>query len=291
MFKVFAGSTQIKYENFTFPGGEESVKLDETLHRYYYIDSTMRINITGNIESSKELIELLLLTDALRRFYNFYYENVVIHLTVPYFPYARQDRVMVTGESFSLKVITDIINAQNYRSVTIYDPHSEVVVSLLNNCSVISQVDGIRHLFNKHPELKECILVAPDAGALKKTQKISQEFKMNMIHAEKQRDLNTGEITGTRVYDSESFNNKDYLIVDDICDGGRTFIELAKELRKTTNVKIFLYVTHGIFSKGLDVFDNLIEKVYCRNVFSNVQKDHPVLKTNLEFLKSKKSYI
>ncbi|HCW17254.1 MAG TPA: phosphoribosylpyrophosphate synthetase, partial [Achromobacter sp.] len=41
------------------------------------------------------------------------------------------------------------------------------------------------------------------------------------------------------------------LVVDDICDGGRTFLELASALRDTTRQPVYLYVTHGIFSKGL----------------------------------------
>ena len=69
------------------------------------------------------------------------------------------------------------------------------------------------------------------------------------IRADKKRDPSNGEITGTVVY-SEHLGSQDVLIVDDICDGGRTFIELAKELRHLTTGRIYLYVTHGIFSKG-----------------------------------------
>jgi ribose-phosphate pyrophosphokinase len=50
-------------------------------------------------------------------------------------------------------------------------------------------------------------------------------------------------------------------MVDDICDGGRTFIELAKELRGMGAEKVHLYVTHGFFTKGLSVFDGIIDVV------------------------------
>jgi ribose-phosphate pyrophosphokinase len=75
----------------------------------------------------------------------------------------------------------------------------------------------------------------------------------------------------------EELAKKDFLIVDDICDGGRTFIELAKVLRPWTTGKIYLYVTHGIFSNGLDVFNSLIDGVYTANPFPKVDLNHKLL--------------
>jgi len=52
--------------------------------------------------------------------------------------------------------------------------------------------------------------------------------------------------------------------VDDICDGGRTFIESAGLLREAyPEADIHLYVSHGIFSKGTDVlFDAGIKTIH-----------------------------
>ena len=45
-------------------------------------------------------------------------------------------------------------------------------------------------------------------------------------------------------------------MIDDICDGGRTFIECAKLLKAAGVGSMALYVSHGIFSKGLDPLEN-----------------------------------
>ena len=121
------------------------------------------------------------------------------------------------------------------------------------------------------------ILVSPDAGSLKKVSKVAREFNCKMVRADKTRSVIDGSITGTVVY-SESVGDKDFLIIDDICDGGRTFIELAKELRKLTTGKIKLYVTHGIFSKGLDVLTEHIDEIYCACPFPEVDVRNPKLK-------------
>jgi ribose-phosphate pyrophosphokinase len=53
------------------------------------------------------------------------------------------------------------------------------------------------------------------------------------------------------------------IILDDICDGGQTFVELAKHLKAQGAKAIYLYITHGIFSKGLSVLKQHFEHVYC----------------------------
>ena len=73
------------------------------------------------------------------------------------------------------------------------------------------------------------------------------------------------------MYHSTDYHlKKDVTIVDDISDGGRSFIELAAVLRKRNVGKIYLYVTHGIFSKGLDVlFEAGIDEVFTTNSFGS----------------------
>ena len=58
------------------------------------------------------------------------------------------------------------------------------------------------------------------------------------------------------------------IVVDDIIDGGKTFIELAKELKKVYNInRLVLAASHGIFSKGLDVLEDY-DKIYVQNNMS-----------------------
>ena len=125
------------------------------------------------------------------------------------------------------------------------------------------------------PEVKNAVLVAPDAGAIKKVLKVAQVTGLPMVRADKIRDVNTGAITETVVY-SDHIKDKSFLIVDDICDGGRTFIELEKVLRPLTDAYVYLYVTHGIFSKGLEPL-GCFNKVYTAFPFPGVDTNDPIL--------------
>jgi ribose-phosphate pyrophosphokinase len=66
------------------------------------------------------------------------------------------------------------------------------------------------------------------------------------------------------------------VIVDDICDGGRTFLEIAKTIRSERNIsilKIYLVVTHGIFSAGFDELKKHFDGIYCTNSVSDIDNE------------------
>ena len=56
-------------------------------------------------------------------------------------------------------------------------------------------------------------------------------------------------------------------MVDDIFDGGRTFVELAKLILPMEPERLELYVTHGIFSKGYDEITQYYDRIYTTNSF------------------------
>jgi len=121
------------------------------------------------------------------------------------------------------------------------------------------------------------VLVSPDAGANKKVLKVAQQYKgLDIIYCDKKRDTRTGKITDTIVHPGHgSIRNKKLLIVDDICDGGMTFIKIAEAMNSFGPEAIYLYVTHGIFSKGYQVlFDAGIDKIYTTDSFKQDPYDN-----------------
>ena len=49
-----------------------------------------------------------------------------------------------------------------------------------------------------------------------------------------------------------------------ICDGGASFIHLGAKLKEQGAAKVVLYATHGIFSKGKEVFAGTVDEVYAK---------------------------
>lgn len=234
-FKLSSGTYTVK----KFSSGELQVTTEDCYYK--------SISITGSVLSSDHIIELLQLVEAIRA------KNsaCMISLKMPYCAFSRQDRRCNEGEAFSLKVFADLLNSCNFTQVVTMDNHSDVSTALINNCLNIpvSEAEFLDNADNYYD-----YYVAPDAGAIKKIEECSKKYQVPMIRADKTRNTLTGEITGTVVYtDSETLDKKTVLIIDDICANGRTFLEIAKEMKQIQpSVTIHFYVTHGFFGAGLD---------------------------------------
>jgi ribose-phosphate pyrophosphokinase len=255
--EIYIDDNKQEFSTHLFSGGEIHVRLGEPVS-----SRPARVRLVARLHSSVAPIELLMVTDALRRRYG---NDLPIDLVAPYLPYARQDRVCYPGEALSLRVVCDLINAQRYASVEVWDAHSDVALALLNR---VRHRECVELVANLAPALRDGgpVIVAPDAGAIKRTATCAKRIGWPMVRAEKIRDPNDGSITGTVVH-SDPIGDRDFLMIDDICDGGRTFIELAKELRPLTTGHVLLYITHGIFSQGFDVFRGAIDHIFVANSF------------------------
>lgn len=258
-FTPLGENNLIEYKSFLFAGGEPHIKISNNFNVATPVTITQRIN------SFNDLGMICITVDALRRM-----GVKEIELFIPYFPAARQDRVMIPGEPLSVKVYADIINAMALASVTVFDPHSEVTPALLNNCVTVSNHEFIKQVIaNIGTDVK---LISPDGGALKKIYKVSEFLGgAEVVECSKSRDVKTGKLSGFKVY-AEDLAGADCLIVDDICDGGGTFIGLAEALKAKNAGKLYLAISHGIFSKGFSELGRYFEQIFTTDSINEV--DH-----------------
>jgi ribose-phosphate pyrophosphokinase len=190
----------------------------------------------------------------------------VPHLVLPFVPGARQDRLNDTGDYlFTAKSIAKEINMRGFPSVTVLDPHSEVTPALIDRCRVVHAADCINP-----PAGKYAAVISPDAGAEKRAGLVAKKLGVPLIHAWKTRDVGTGLIDGFG-FDSEALeqcaaDNQRVLVVDDICDGGGTFVGLAQAVAKEgfiSPIDLHLWTTHGIYSKGIAGLGRHFSHIYC----------------------------
>ncbi len=252
---LIVDNSRIEIKRFVFNGGEVSVSVpvDE-------VKNASVVRIVAHIKNSDDLMTLLLVNDAVKRVN----PSARRDASIPYIPYGRQDRVCNPGEAFSLKIACDLINSCEFAEVLTHDPHSDVTTALINNLAVCEQDNIVRqHWGMIKRDYADAVIVSPDAGSNKKILKVCQALgKTEFIRADKNRDVATGNIIETVVY-ADDLTGKDCLIVDDLCDGGMTFIKLAEALKAKGAGKVALFVTHGIFSKGLEPITAVIDNVFC----------------------------
>ena len=168
---------------------------------------------------------------------------------IPYLPGARQDR----GRPFGAKVYADLINAMHADRVVAVDPHSPVIVELIDNLVVYPLARIVRRAVGKkydgHWETPYVGVIAPDAGAVERAGDVAAALHLPLYKASKTRDFETGRLSGFQCEDLPSEGR--LLVVDDICDGGGTFRGLA-EATGLPKERLDLWVTHGVFSGAAD---------------------------------------
>lgn len=206
-----------------------------------------------------DIVELAQLKDALDNLADVRWFHRKLELM--YMPYARADRRFVPGDTFGLSVFAGLINYLNFDSVYTFDVHSKVSGELMKS---LINLDPIHHYDQLAPIIAYLgpglALIAPDKGA--KERYDLDSYRLPVLEGGKIRDPKTGALTGFSINPYiRSFDKA--LIVDDICDGGGTFIGLGEEIHKLNpTIELSLYVSHGIFSKGFESLNKQFKNVF-----------------------------
>ena len=253
----------VLYKVIKYPAGEIQTRLTEAgLAAAKKADS---YEIIAN--PIPDIIELAQLNDALR-FHKTFWKR---ELFLPYLPYARADRRFVEGDCHGLNVFGQLINAMGFTTIWSFDVHNPDAVERAFDTGIANMkpdggpIDQILPCIKRmrkdgRIKRKDFALIVPDKGA--STRYDWEIYHSPLIHCAKLRDPESGKLAGFHV-DPIGKNIEAGLIVDDICDGDGTFIGLAEEIRKQRpEIKLGLYVSHGIFSKGLEVMYKSFDYVF-----------------------------
>lgn len=206
------------------------------------------VNIVWQFECEAELIWVNQLISLLTA------SNIQIaELFIPYLPYARQDKAISNSSTFAKQVFLSMLFTNQVSKVTTLDVHSrDDVVASYSPAAYIAQAIAA---------FKPTVLVFPDASAYKRYAPIININSFEVIVLDKVRNQATGQIsaltldasnTSASLVVASKAHRYNMLIIDDICDGGATFINAAMYLHTHYQCQVALYVTHGIFSKGYE---------------------------------------
>lgn len=247
--RIYTKAGDLAFSTFTFPDGQPHFKLE------VYEVEFRSVTVETAIRNPSELLQTCLVSETLRR--HGYSE---IRLDVRYLMGARMDRAIASDQPFTLDVVARVINSCGFSRVRVLDVHSDVATRLIRNCTNLLPLNIVNRVI---ASLNGCVIVCPDKGAVDRVNTLTPGA--HKVYCRKERALETGALSGFKIVDDFGLAGNDALIIDDICDGGGTFVGLAKELRKAGAKNVHLFVTHGIFSKGLPLEE--IDKVFTTDSF------------------------
>lgn len=249
----------VGYEVISFPDGEKHLKINK-------LDRKDTVEIICRITNSDDLFLLMQLSDILNR------QCVCVEkITIPYLMTMRCDRLFSFEQPFSLKIVADVINSFNAKKVVIIEPHSSACLDLIKNSEARYTSKGLL----EYPTT----VCFPDKGAF--TRYASNMLMRPYIVCSKVRDVKTGKITSFSIDKvCEYKEGNEIIVVDDLCDGGGTFVGIAVKLRELKPSKLILAVTHAVQKEGIERVSGFYDKV----IITNSYKDWDNLPNNVEIV-------
>lgn len=270
----------LPFSAFNFPAGEAQIKLGEFPPKGDpRITQPWDITIAHRTATGEGLFQLILAADAVRN----RYWNAPLAAYLPYLPQARQDRLMVSGEPFGLRLVIEMIARAGFKELNVLDPHNPEVTGALCAAYGMRLREVPFDLLGKAVadlDPSRIVLVSPDAGASKKITKQAKEIEYfgPIFQGEKVRDLRTGHIERYEVYGPlDQLKGKTAIIRDDICSKGGTFKLLAKSLKEKGAERVVLVVSHWENTAyRRELFEAGIDHVYTTNSLADLDPNESV---------------
>jgi ribose-phosphate pyrophosphokinase len=241
-----------------FPDGTQRLNMSEELSEMLMPEKS-QVFIVWNYENDAEMATLMFVK---RHIDEHAYGLCHVNLMMPYVPNGRMDRVKNGKEIFTLKYFCEFINYLNFNSVFILDPHSDVTTALINKVVVINPSNYIDRIF-EDIELQDetsiykgtTIVYFPDNGAMKRYKDLPCFNGRKIIYGEKDRDWETGEIRGLKIYTqngeridgnaNKPLEGNTVLMIDDIISYGGTLAFSADKIKELGANAIYAYASHA----------------------------------------------
>jgi ribose-phosphate pyrophosphokinase len=281
-YKIFAGTSSVEFANEVcqtldvplakaeikrFSDGEISIQISESVRgRDVFI-----IQSTG-APSNDNLMELLIMTDALRRS-----SASSITAVVPYFGYARQDRKAAPRVPISARLVANMYESAGIDRVVTIDLHAGQIQGFFD--IPVDNLYGsiIFKEYIKSKNLTNPIIASPDIGGVARARYFAEKMGLEMVIVDKRREkANVAEVMNI----IGDVAGRDVIMIDDMVDTAGTMVKAASALKKNGATSVMACATHAVLSgKAYENIDNgeLDELVVSNSLVSKPNKKIKVL--------------
>jgi len=149
-----------------------------------------------------------------------------------------------------------------------HDPRVQNAIPLHGFETVRPAYQFVKELLRNYPDLeidgKHMMIISPDEGATERAVYLANVLGVDMGMFYKRRDY-TRIVNGRNPIVAHEFlgtsvEGKDVIIMDDMISSGDSMLDVAKQLKDRKANRIFAASTFGLFTNGLEKFDEAYEK-------------------------------
>ena len=205
-------------------------------------DKTIIILQSFSYPMDEHIIEMVLMGDAIRRM-----APKSIISVIPYFGYARQDKLHRPGEPVSARVIAEFLEISMVSEMLCVDLHNDAIVGFFRiPVTHVSAISVLAAEINKM-NITEGVIVSPDVGGVKRARNFAYLTDMPMVVMEKKRFLDKHDTTEMYQIIGD-VDGKSAIVVDDIISTAGTIVSFAQSLQQAGAAHIMVAASHGVFA-------------------------------------------
>lgn len=213
-----------------------------------------------SVPVNDNFMELLFYLDAFRRA-----SANSVSVVIPYFPYARQERMAQGRESISARVIANTLETTGANRVIFVDIHARAIQGFFTiPVDPLSAVPLLSQYFNKE-EFRNAAIVSPDVGRASLAGKYAEALNLPLVVMHKRRD-NFAETKTTHVVGD--IEGRRPIVIDDLIAGGSVLNQIDALYHRGAIGKTCFAITHPVLlPKALEILknDERIEKLVVTN--------------------------
>jgi len=248
------------------PDSETHVIIDEVVR-----DQDIFFVQTCSMPVNDNLMEILLYLDAFRRA-----SAHEISVVIPYFPYARQDRMARGREAISARVVANLIENQGASRVIFVDIHNRAIQGFFNiPVDPLSALPLLADYFRK-PEFENSAIVSPDVGRTGMAGRYAELLNLPLVVMHKRRtsfsDTETTHVVG-------DIKGRQPIVIDDLMAGGSVMKQIDALYERGAQGKVHFAVTHPVLLPTaleiLDKDDRIAKLVVTNTLPVPPDKRHP----------------
>jgi ribose-phosphate pyrophosphokinase len=249
-----------------FPDGEIFVMVEEVVR-----ETDIFIVQTASAPVNDHLMEILFYLDAFRRA-----SAHTITVVMPYFPYARQDRMAKGREAISARVVANLLENQGANRVMFVDIHNRAIQGFFNiPVDPLSALPLLANFFRK-PEFENAAIVSPDVGRASLAGRYAEELNLPLVVMHKRR-MDYSHTETTHVVGD--IKGRRPIVIDDLLAGGSVLKQIDALYDRGAVGKACFSITHPVLlPSALQILetDDRIEKLVVTNTLPlSPEKRHP----------------
>ncbi len=218
-----------------FSDGEIYVKLQESVRGsdVFIIQPTCH-------PVNYNLMELLVLMDACRRA-----SAHSITAVIPYYGYARQDRITAGREAITAKLVANLLATAGATRVVAVDLHAAQIQGFFDIVTDHLFATPVFVDYINSKKFENLVIVSPDVGGVARARHFAKRFNAPIAIIDKRRpEANKAEV----LHVIGDVKDKTVILYDDMVDTAGTITEGARLIMKNGAKRVLAVATHGVLS-------------------------------------------